>query len=883
MIQNCLQERGIQPMKKFITAILLVTLISGMFVPAFATSDNATYNAEYALATQIFTQYGVLDKLPESGAVTRGEFASALYILLGYDGITANNVYYEDTIGLNEVNVLAQTGVFTNGGTRFSPSENITFSEAVSWLMNATGWGIKAQAKGGKFAQYAKLANQCDLFRIFDKNSFSENTELDTASVIKLFYDAANAKLFSADAISNGEASYSTKSNDTIFTLVFDACYIEGKVTADKYTAMYVNSQACDKGYIRINKKDLKYGGDDYDTLIGTNVKAFYNDDSDDIIALVCDEDENQAIKLEAGDIISFANHNLKYSDENGKTKSIKMSADTALIYNNSAVAGNFDGVLKNLKCAFVTVYRNADSGKYDVIVVDEYINAQIKDVEAAYEVVYTDSKVMPKVEIGNYEYSKFLSADGGSKVFLAGIFPNDGVSIKASKNGSIIVMYFSKKTVSGVVEGVSKKNGVTTVTIDGKAYNIARDRDFASDVKIGNVYTFITNLFDELISIKIASGENNSMLGYIYGYSETNGLSSDVSVKVFTQEGVHGAYKLADKVTVDGSRMNASEAKSKLFDDTGKFKRTLIRFSVNNDDEIALIDTPASTQEEREGEGTLWEVSPLASLKYNHREDVFKPNLIVAKNYTYVFIVPSDKTLTDENRFGVMLYGGYTYPFGWSGNYNVAGYKYDTLYKPLEAVIWEFNADSQYDGKRLMVIDKVEQKGDDNGVYTAVSGMAEGIYTTVSTYDASLVSGIGEGDTVVYTTVPGNSNIATIAKVLDYDPDTKTVTQAWGSDFEGTVHNTKGNFGYVRKFQRNVNGAKESYMRIGNGENEIQFSFDESKAPLVIYDDGEFILNDYSTIKSSEHTGVDTDGDYIYVCGYYPYITYTIVYKSQE
>lgn len=881
-------------MKKFITAILLVTMLSSLMVPSFASNIDTAVDEDVLIAAELFDKLGVLqndmsnEKMTQM--MTKGDFAVALCRLLGYGGVETSNVYFEDSTYLNEVNLLVQSNIIPKSETKFNPSENITFSDAVTWLLNATGWGVKATARGGGFPNYVLEATQCGLFDMIDKSNYKANTELNTEDVIRLFYSAANIKLFAPDSFINGNPSYVASETDTILNTVFDVYTIEDRVNADRYTGIYASTSPCADGYIRVGKKDFKYKGEDYDTLIGKNVKVFYKDEPNEIVAIFEDKDANETIKISADQKPYYKNHKLTYYNEKGNDVSVSLTANTALIYNNVAVASNHESVINSIKSGFVTLYKNAKSGKYDVIVVDEYINAQITGITALHDIVYTDSSIPEAKTINckNYAYRKYYSSDGVSTVFLAGYVPGDAVTVKMSKNNKVVILYLSKSAVSGTVKNIKKVNG-TTLTIDDEQYKIAADCNLAGSITLGNEYKFATNLFGEIIAIIENRGKPQAVLAYLYGYDETDGLNNVVAIKVFTQLGEHLTYELADKVNLDGTPgVKKSDVKTTLCDVSGNVNRGLIRYIVNSKDKITMIDTPAADVNSRESDGTLWDVfgSGVTARKYVHAEDVIKPNGSLAKGFTDCFIVPSDHSITDEAHFGIMKYDGENKPLGWTGNYQVGGYKFCNDYKAIDAVVYEFNANTSLANRRVMVVDEVRQELVDEEVYNIVAGYAGSIYQIMTTQNDSLIAGVSEGDTIVVTNFPGNDSIAKLAVILDYDPVTKKVTPQWSNPdttISGTISNVAGMMGYIKKFQRKANGASESFMRIVKGSTEHVFSFTESKQPVIIYDDGDFTFDDFSSVISAEQTNGTKNGDSIYLVGTYPYFTDAIIYKSYE
>ena len=180
-------------MKKIISLILALTFI--FTYPTFSlaedvASSDISFSSDYGLLSTL----GIMD-VDETNyniALTRQEFAKIIFKLItNSDLYTEDYTYssYPDVTDLeyigyvNEMVRLKVINGYSDG--TFRPYNEITLTEAVTFIIRAIGYDIKAEANGGYPTGYLQEARNAGLLKGVTINSDETLTFLDCGRLIK--------------------------------------------------------------------------------------------------------------------------------------------------------------------------------------------------------------------------------------------------------------------------------------------------------------------------------------------------------------------------------------------------------------------------------------------------------------------------------------------------------------------------------------------------------------------------------------------------------------------------------------------------------------------------------------------------------------------------
>ena len=111
----------------------------------------------------------------------------------------------------------------------------------------------------------------------------------------------------------------------------------------------------------------------------------------DDYLYINCDDYNNTAL-INAEDIISFYNLTYEYN-ENGKTKTKKMSSDASFIYNGRPIADN-GTALYTPENGYLVLIDNNQNGAYDIAVINACADLVVGDVDIENKTIYDAYKM---------------------------------------------------------------------------------------------------------------------------------------------------------------------------------------------------------------------------------------------------------------------------------------------------------------------------------------------------------------------------------------------------------------------------------------------------------------------------------------------------------
>ena len=219
-------------MKKIrvITAVILIIALS--FVTVIGSAENDIENNGIIQAEEQFVEkllyLGVITEAYADlgGVVTRADMAKIIVDFANISDIKPENTespfadIEDGTDGAEEINFLRSLGYISGTGDNlFHPLRNVTLDEATVFLINAAGYKIMAEAKGGYPNGYLSVA--ADL-----KLPYAESFTRGDAA--RLFAKALKTQMF--EVLSYGE-TLEYKKTDTLLYKVFGVETEKGRLT----------------------------------------------------------------------------------------------------------------------------------------------------------------------------------------------------------------------------------------------------------------------------------------------------------------------------------------------------------------------------------------------------------------------------------------------------------------------------------------------------------------------------------------------------------------------------------------------------------------------------------------------------------------------------
>lgn len=591
-----------------LTAVIM--LITAMSLPAFAAFSDVSDNNPYKTAITALSTLSVIDGYEDGtfkpdGAITRAEFTKLVVFILGLQDVTYTSYTFEDVDPNHWARNYIQTGYdrgiisgFEDG--TFKSEEPVTYSQALKMVVCMLGYEDFALERtpttDGWADRYIQEAGSLGLTKGISGTGFYDSAP--RGIVAQILYNALEIRMNE----NNGFNWVSTEK--TLLNDYLKVKQLKGTLVGiDTYT-----TEECTVSLLENQMDILDNSGEeiliDYSTYtdkvsdlsqyLGNTINIYYrqlseNDDRK-LISVDAETTKNSVLDLNYNDISSFSANTIKYYDETGKTKSIKIKSDDFTVrYNGKTVSANeninlSDGLYtrqealsewlnpdgNNSIYGTVRLTDNGSDGTYDMIQIYDYetIVALSAPTSSDYRItdkLVTGNYIILDPQSGNYTYT---ITKNGEEIPVTSIAANDVVLYAQSLDEELYTLLVSNKTVSGQITSMSSDS--KEMTIGGNNYTIGEKcADYIQEknnkeIKSGANGTFYLDALDTAVY-----GTLQETVAAPYAYI-TNTFKEDgkfyitvYAPSVSTSEAT--SYPLKTNTRVNGSSIKAEAALGRI------------------------------------------------------------------------------------------------------------------------------------------------------------------------------------------------------------------------------------------------------------------------------------------------------------------------------
>ena len=550
----------------------------------------------YRSEINMFHEMGILNGFSETDYepnlyMTRGDFATVMYRLLGTDGLGSGTASFSDVLPENEnsnaVSWLYSAGIISGDGNgEYRPYDYITVHEAATIAVNILGYGPLAKENGGFPIGYMNIAARKDLFK-----GISADKLLTRGQIAKFLYNLINTTYLDVESVTSDGIKYVEKfgileKEKGIYTN-------SGLVTANELTALKVADADLDEDTIMIDNEVFYVGETAAASMLGYEVIYYYREvDKKKILTNIRPDNSSTTVITSAKeDILTFTESVLEYYNEDGKLIKHKFDSDTAFIYNGKAVDKPLYMLLEDDKFSGRITY--IENSETDVVLIEQHKTITVDSIDTMTYEVFADGLSDPYLfDPDIADVSILLNNEPISFTKLtAGML----LSVFESKNETgkkRLLAYIEENVVNGMVSAKMDD----TVTIDNAEYKV--NMADGNTVEPGNSGTFHLNYLGEIVAYTTDSpAEDKLEIGMFVQYkSSFDGFDTNVQLKIYNSEGKTEIYDCANTVQADGVKITDKTA---LLTGSGGFKgldevpeKTLLQYKFNSKGEISLIDT---------------------------------------------------------------------------------------------------------------------------------------------------------------------------------------------------------------------------------------------------------------------------------------------------
>lgn len=605
----------------FLTAVLLCVQGIGFAEAAEAAEEGFAERLAALCAVEVL----VNENAEPETIVSRGEFISDVLRFTNeyFDAIKVNSVRFldvdQDHPYAGPIERAAELGYmmgYTDGC--FYPDSPIVLEQAVKVLVNALGYQIRAEERGGYPSGYLRVASSLDILEGVEQSS-GETLRMD--SLVTMLYNACECPVQQKDRLSAQEESYHLVEEGPALYMFHSTACVEGVVTANQVTGLKRQEDGQRENYVILNDEMMRAGITEAEKWLGYTVKAYvhYDDrNSEGEIVYITPSARNQVLTVKAKDIIrddaQFDGATFVYQTPKGTKRAIGIGADTSVLYN---------GVAKPLysvqdlmaEIGDVTFIDNNGDGKYDCVSifhVDRVIVPEfISDASGEYKLVDLFDSANTYTYSADYKGYQ-VEIDGETNLYTA-IKADMLVMIGTNGEHSVTRAYSDGVKIPGVVKLESQEN----VVINDTAYEYSPwlDKDTLALNGIGYFWIYDGTVFAYKKDTVEINGEAVAPDRYSYGFMieasyQSNGIEPELDLRVLTTESEIEGYGTTKDTRYNGKKMSRDKA-AMLFASSASggsyiWKPQLIMYKLDADKNLKEVYTVADAA-----------VSPDSKLRY--------------------------------------------------------------------------------------------------------------------------------------------------------------------------------------------------------------------------------------------------------------------------
>lgn len=642
-------------------------------------------------------------------------------------------------INLNGAEDLISAGILSGQVNETEEDADITYTQAVTILVRALGYGSMAEKAGGYPDGYTRIAGELDLLK-----GVSSQDEIKKSDLVRLICNACDTEILQLTEVGAKGNSYGTVDGETTLVYYHDIYRKRGIVSEVKDIGINKESTGNTEGVV-IGGTYMEAGTVDAEPYLGMDVYGYYrreNDNYDPELVYIKPTSKNDVITVNADDISreKTTKSQLVYTPEGSKSeKKLKISPVADMVYNRRGYL-NYTAEDFMPEVGEVRLIDNDGDGKYDCIIVADYQTLLVDRVSTASKTIFG------QYGGGSVDLSRIddytIRNTTGAEMSISEIKNGDVIFAAISKRSDYAELTVSEDTVTGSVTAANKSD--KTLVIDDTKYTVnSQIYDYleaaGKDVmETGKFRTYYLDPDGRIAGYNVSENQDNTY-GYLYKRYMEEG-NKNMSVIILDEKGKWNTYTVADRITINDTSVKANSDTLESLPE-----RQVVRFRLDSSSKVKRIDTAEAIED---GDNTEYFNKISFTKIYRSPNASFNSEFYLDGNMI-IFNIPTgideNGSKYADNRDNYSVTGN---EFEDGQNYTVTLYDVDKNNRS-SIVSYEKNGSDKTLGKTVFLVDELSRVSKDGEVLQSVSGVVVGQELNVTAKDDKLFDGLTRGDLI--------------------------------------------------------------------------------------------------------------------------------------
>lgn len=502
---------------------------------------------------------------------------------------------------------LCTAGVLTkNESMAVKASAMVSLTETCEMTVRMLGYDYLNSA--GR--DYISIARRLGLLKGVDESNSKALRRGDMASVL---YNALSSDYAAIASISHEDVVFSKE--NSILSRTKSIYMAEGVVTANSNNNLYSASEAAPVGSVIINGAVYDAGDSAAQNYFGVNCTYFYQEESGDrtVVAIR----PTKCVELRrfvSGDteFSAITDRAISYYNDRDKIETAHLTQNTVLVYNGRPASDGLSQLVQPESFqGEMLAFDNDGDGDFDVLIIEQAESVIFGGLsgEAMYDLLNNQT-----ITFRNFDDIRLFIGTSGttwSNLQVGGVL--DVYRSRAADGDELCRIYVATATASGQVVGV-EDGGKKVILDDGQtyeAYTVVKKQPSVGQnvmLKLNSIGKFVD--YSETGTVQTGVIFKSGNIG-------SGGLKQQVAAELLTEDSQIETYDFADRVYADGiliksdelvagkggfvgltklMQQAATEAAAWVSGTSSSYSLEPfmpVRYSLNKDGEINMIDTP--------------------------------------------------------------------------------------------------------------------------------------------------------------------------------------------------------------------------------------------------------------------------------------------------